>query len=388
MSALSGLTGIQMLLMIGAGQVAAPAPAEALDALEELEILVSARRPSGFKLVLQAGRDGALGRTGPPFVDDPRFRHGARVVVAMRIGAGVHPVFDGVTTQTRYVPGTDAGEGKLVLLGRDLTWLLDRDEVHEPYRGMDDEDIARLVLGRYASWGITPVTDQPLVSEPANPNDRVIQQRGTDLAFLRKLADRHGYRVFQRPGPTPGLSRVHWAPIPLQEPAQKAISVNQGPQSEAQEVSVTHDGQTLSMVATQLKDRLSGQNILVGAPVASTPPQGAQPETVTQAGKARQRLLPPGGHTAASAQAAAQGLVNRSAEAAVRVTGTLNVPRYRAVLQPFGSVNIRGLGAAYNGSYTVAEVRHRIQPGEYRQEFTLERGALYPLVPTLPPEGP
>jgi hypothetical protein len=388
MTALSGLTGIQMLLMIGAGQVAAPAPPAALEALEEIEILVSARRPSGFKLVLQAGREGVTGRAGPPFIDDPRFRHGARVVVAMRIGASVQPIFDGVTTQTRYLPGAEAGEGKLVLLGHDLTWLMDRDEVHEPYRGMDDEDIARLILARYASWGIAPATQRPLISEPANPNDRVIQQRGTDLEFLRKLADRHGYRVFQRPGPAPGASRVHWGPIPLSEPAQRAISVNQGPQSDTHSVSVTHDGQTLSVVATQLKDRLSGQNILVGAPVATTPPQGAQPETVTQAGRARQRLLPPGGDTAASAQAAAQGLVNRSAEAAVRVTGTLNVPRYRSVLQPFGTVSIRGLGAAYNGSYTVAEVRHRIEPGEYRQEFTLERGALYPLVPVLPPEGP
>ena len=92
------------------------------------------------------------------------------------------------------------------------------------------------------------------------------------------------------------------------------------------------------------------------------------------------------GLNAVQAYGRAQGIVNRSAEDVVEVTGTLNTIRYNAVLKPYQSVFLRGVGPIYNGSYTVAEVRHKISPGDYSQTFTLHRGELYAMAPVVPPE--
>jgi hypothetical protein len=78
--------------------------------------------------------------------------------------------------------------------------------------------------------------------------------------------------------------------------------------------------------------------------------------------------------------------VNKTAEKVIKVTGTIDNTRYNAILKPYHSVQIRGLGMIYFGVYTVAEVRHVIKPGDYTQAFILHGDGLYPIVPMVLPE--
>ena len=77
MSAFGNLLGIRVSLMLGFGPVVTPAPLNAMESIEEIEVRQSMIGDSGFKLSLHAGRDGPLGLLGPSFVDDPRFQRGA-----------------------------------------------------------------------------------------------------------------------------------------------------------------------------------------------------------------------------------------------------------------------------------------------------------------------
>ena len=62
MSAFGNILGVRVTLLLGKEAVIAPAPLEAMESIEEIEIRQSMEGDSGFKLTLLAGREGPLGR--------------------------------------------------------------------------------------------------------------------------------------------------------------------------------------------------------------------------------------------------------------------------------------------------------------------------------------
>jgi hypothetical protein len=87
--------------------------------------------------------------------------------------------------------------------------------------------------------------------------------------------------------------------------------------------------------------------------------------------------------TPAAAIMAALGRAAQSADA-VSVTGTLDVARYGRVLRARKLVGVRGAGLAYDGLYFVRSVKHKIQRGEYKQDFSLVRNGFVSITPRVP----
>jgi hypothetical protein len=84
-------------------------------------------------------------------------------------------------------------------------------------------------------------------------------------------------------------------------------------------------------------------------------------------------------------QAIALGLAEASRTSdAVTGAGSLNVLRYGNVLKARSLVGVRGAGDAFNGLYFVKSVTHKIQRGEYKQDFTLTRNGLLSTIPRVP----
>lgn len=386
MGAFGNILGIRATLLLGREAVVLPAPPNAMEAVEEIEVRQSMTGDSGFKLTLFAGRDGPLGLAGPPFVDDPRFQRGARVVVTVWNGVIPTPIFDGIVTMTQYIPGTGENEGRYILLGRDLSWVMDREERRAQHPAQDETVIANALAAQYATYGMIPVVMPPPVIDPPIPVDRTPQQTGTDLAYLRQLARRHGYKVFVDPGPAPGVSQLYFGPVPRPGLPQKAISVNLGPMSDAFDVTVQHDGESLTAARARVHDRSTGQVVPLEIPTATTTPQAALSDALTQIGNMRTEELETSGLNTAQVLARLMARVNESSDRVVKVTGTIDNTRYNGILKPYHAVEIRGLGMIYNGQYTVAEVRHILKPGDYRQTFTLQRDGLYPILPAVAPE--
>lgn len=137
------------------------------------------------------------------------------------------------------------------------------------------------------------------------------------------------------------------------------------------------------LVATKVKDRLTGQDMPVLALVPTRTPLGAVPTTLTNLPMTRQVGMETSGLNVMQAFARAQGLLDASSDDTVTVSGTLDSVAYNDVLKARALVDLRGAGFSFDGSYVVRSVTHRIARGAYSQDFTLSRselGALSPVV--------
>lgn len=386
MSAFGNILGIRVTLQLGKEGIVPPAPLSAMEAIEEIEVRQSMDRDSGFKITLQAGRNGPLGAFGPPFVDDIRFQRGARVVLTVWNGIKPTPIFDGVITKTQYLPGTGENEGKYHMLGRDLTYLMDREQKRVQHPALTENLVVLALASEYVTYGITPVPLPPQFASPKTPVEGTAQQTCTDLNYMKKLAKKHGFKLFLDPGPLPGFSQLYFGPIPRPGIPQKPISVNVGPMSDAYDVTVQHNGEALTAARAKVHDRTTGQVTALEIPMSANTPMTALSDALTQLGQTKTKELETSGENIAEVLARLMAATSEPSERVVEVTGTIDNTRYNAVLKPYYAVDIRGLGMIYNGQYTVSEVRHVLKPGEYRQSFSLKRDGLYPILPAVAPE--
>ncbi len=386
MSAFGNILGIRALVQLGSGTVLLPATLDVMEAIEELEVRVSAESGAHFRLVLAAGRSGPLGLFGPPFIDDTRFQSGGRFGVSLIFGVKPIPIIHGVIVKSQYLPPDDTHDGKVVLLGTDLAGIMNREHVQTPWPAMGPNFIATAILAKYITDGIIPKVMPPQIFEQPNPLETTPVQNCSDLAFLRRLARDSGHHAVLQPGPAPGTSTFYWGPLPIIGLPQKTLSVDLGPMSDAFDVTITHNGHQITTAGAKAIDRQTGETITVDVPGLASTPQGAVPEWQTRKGQTRQERLAVSGMTGMQAQAIAMARLQATAERAVQARGTINNVKYNDALKPFQQVNLRGVGNMFGGLYTVSEVRHRMRPGDYSQTFSLQRGELYSLAPVVPPE--
>lgn len=383
MSGLGNLLGVRMNILIGPDPVPLPASIEALESFLELEVVHSDRGPSGFKMAFAVGRSGPLDFLESPMIVDPRFGLDARVIVTMIFDIVPTVILDGIVTKRHQRPGGEPGEGVLTLMGRDLSCRLDKDSKQVEHPAMDETTIANLIAFGYPKYGMLPNVIPPPVVDPPIPIDRTPQQNCSDWKYIKHMAKRYGYDVYVDPGPAPGTNTLYWGPPVLPGVQQKAISVNQGPTSDAHNVVIDHSGEELTTVEGAVQDRLTGKAIPVLAPLPTRPPLGLLPDALTRARNTKMRQIPTSGLNAIQANARAFGAVDDSAAQVVKVTGTLDPLRYNAPLKARALVDLRGVGMVNDGTYKVAEVRHRVTPTDYTQEFTLTRSELGPKLPVV-----
>ena len=119
--------------------------------------------------------------------------------------------------------------------------------------------------------------------------------------------------------------------------------------------------------------------------INSQTPMGAVPELAARAGQTRKKPLLTSGLTMSQAMARAQAETDESVRKAFTVSGTLDVARYNGALRARDPVFLRGAGTMQDGAYKVSEVRHRLKPGGYVQEFVLSRPEKGPMTPMVMP---
>ena len=68
----------------------------------------------------------------------------------------------------------------------------------------------------------------------------------------------------------------------------------------------------------------------------------------------------------------------------VTASGSLHVQRYGRLLKSRSLVGVRGAGTAFDGLYYVESVTHSIKRGEYTQSFSLNRGEVVSITPSVP----
>jgi len=294
-------------------------------------------------------------------------------------------LIDGVVTRTEVVPGADQRHTTLQVTGDDLTAVMTKLEFSGlpglPYPAMPAEAIVALLLAKYAFLGIVPLVIPSIAIDVPIPTNRIPSQQGSDLDYIRLLAERVGYVFYLEPGPLPGMSTAYWGPKIKVGVPQPALNADMDAASNVDELSFSYDGNARQLPVVYIQNEQTKVPLPLPIPdigplnpplgLIDPPPQQFRPLPETAKYSPQRALL------LGMAEAA------KSADT-VTGRGSLDVVRYGRVLQPRQLVGVRGVGPAFDGLHYVTQVRHTIRRGEYRQSFQLSRKGLVSTVPLVP----
>ncbi len=367
--------GVRLQLLIGAN-VPLPAPYEVMDSFISLEVRHNDRERDVFDMEFSLGKDSLLdyGLLLNGYFDPPN-----RIVIAVLMGVLPEVLMDGVITSHQVIPSNKPGESTLRITGEDISLRLDLDQASTTHANQPDSIIVTKILANYLKFGITPNVT-PTTDVPIEVN-RVPSQQETDLAYIRRLADRNGFVFYIEPLPAPGFSSAYFGLDNRLGVPQPALSINMGPQTNLDQPINFHYN-ALGPIAPRVTilDPLTKTPIQIPAPSGLRPPLAIRPAAPLRTAIARD----------AANLDAGQGMLRAVSSAtdssdAVSASGEIDAVRYGQVLRSRRLVGVRGAGLSYNGNYYVKQVTHRIRRGEYKQSFQLSREGLGALTPFVVP---
>ncbi len=374
------LKGVQLTLMMGP-VVAVPVPRAVLDALTSVEVQSRDTERSGFQLTFTLGVRSPLhtlflltgGDTFPIL----------RVIIVVTVNGTSTVLMDGVVTKHQILPGAKGGQATLSVTGEDLTVVMDKQDFSGfPFPATPAEGRVALLVAKYAFLGLVPMVIPSVLIDVPIPTSRIPAQRGTDLSYIKALAERVGYVFYLDPGPVPGMNVAYWGPqIKIGVP-QPALNIDMDAHTNVELLSFSFDNNLNAIPTVFWYEEISKAIVVVPIPPVTplNPPLGLVPPIPTRlepvSDDLAKRSLP---------QAIMIGLAKAAqATEAVSGEGELDVQRYGRVLRARQLVGVRGAGPAYDGLHYVKSVTHKIKRGEYKQSFTLSRNGLLSTIPRVP----
>lgn len=375
--------GIQLTLLMGP-VVPVPAPRVVMDALDSVTVTTAAGSPSGFQLsfqfsskselntifIIAAGQSTSVGT--PPL----------RVMLVVTLNGTPQPLFDGVMTNVEVQAGSGGSPGTVTVTGEDLTKVMDMlDWSGLPFPAMPIEARVALICAKYAMFGIIPLPVPVLFPDVPIPIDRIPAQQGTDLEYIRQLADEVGYVFYIEPGPVPGTNVAYFGPeIKIGVP-QPALNLDMDALTNVESLSFSFDPTKGVLPVVFIQNALTRVPIPIPIPNLNPlqPPLGvlSTPLANITVLKDTAKLNP--------MQAISRGLAEaKRSQDSVSANGSLDVLRYGRVLKARGLVGVRGAGLAYDGLYYVQSVTSTLKRGEFKQSFTLTRNGLISITPRVP----
>ncbi len=372
------LKGIHLSLMVGP-VVPIPAPQVVLDALTSVQVTTTAGERSGFQLTFTLSNNSPLhtlflltGGSLPPIL---------RVILTATVNGTPNVLIDGVVKNQQVTPA-EAGRSTLTVTGQDLSAVMDLiDFSGTPFPAMPAEARVALLCAKYAFLGIIPKVIPSVLIDIPIPVERIPTQQGTDLAYIKALADEVGYVFYLEPGPQPGINFAYWGPEIKVGMPQPALNINLDMHTNVEKLDFMYDGDSATLPIVMIQNRET--KAIIGIPVPPitplNPPLGLIPplslNVEYQDYTAKYNPI----------QAALIGITKASKTADVLTAkGTLDVTRYGRLLKARQLVGVRGAGLAYDGLYYVKSVTHDIKRGEYKQSFTLTRNGLISTLPQVP----
>jgi hypothetical protein len=378
------LDSAQLSLMIGP-VIPLTVPRPVLDALTEVEVTVNDVDQSGFKLTFTIDKQSPLQilfllSGGMPLLF-------MRVVIVVTVNGFSSVLIDGVITDNQLSPGDKGSNSTLTIFGKDLTVLMDQsDETGLPFPACPAEARVELLVLKYALFGILPLVIPSVLLFIPLPIDQIPSQQGTDLQYIKYLADAAGYVFYIDPGPLPGMSKAYWGPQIKVGPVQPALSADMDAYTNVESLHFSFNQEQNKIPLIYISNSETGISIPIPLPPITplNPPLGLIPPLPTN-------LLPPDLSPLRDdlakrpiPEAIMMGLAAAAKNAeAVSCNGSLDVTRYGGVLKARQLVGVRGAGPAFDGLYYVKSVTHKIKRGEYKQDFELTRNGLVSTVPTV-----
>ena len=364
--------------MIGPA-VPVPVPKPIIDALTSVKVTSAAGEASGFELTFSFSNKSPLntlllllGQAGP-FI---------RTIIVVNINGRDEVLIDGVITHHQMTPGVGTGLSTFTVTGSDLTALMDYVEFTGiPYPAMPAEARIALIIAKYAVFGMIPLVIPNIFPDIPIPVINIPVHKGTDLAYIIKLADEAGHIFYIEPGPVPGTNIAYWGPEIKVGIPQPALNTNMDTHTNVESLNFSFKGDSKSIPVVYIQNQQTRAPIPIPIPDISplNPPLGMIPPFPVKFNQLKDtaKLSP--------MKAISMGIAEASKSAeAVTGRGTLNVLKYGNVLRPRRLVGVRGAGYAFNGLYFVKSVTHNIKKGEYKQDFIITRNGLVSTLPKVP----
>ena len=377
--------GIHLTLLIGP-TVPIPAAPSLVEALRDVEVTHRDDGPSGFQINFEVGRGGLSALIDYELLSSPQLRPMNRVILVVTLGVIPTVLIDGIITHQQLKAASEPGASLLTITGEDVSVMMDLEEKSVEHPAQDETLIALKLIASYAQYGLIPTVIPPLTLDPPIPIDRIPVQQGTDRDYLLRMARRHGYVFYVKPGPAPGTNIAYWGPPNRLDIPAKALSVNFGHLSNVETLDFSYDALAPTTVRGQIQDRLTQQTMPVQTFASlRLPPLASQPAILVQQPNVRSTQLRASGLNIIQAFGRAQGMTDASTDAVLTASGEVDTARYGAVLHARGLVGVRGAGYQHDGLYYVQRVTHQLREGEYRQSFALSREGMGALTPVVPP---
>lgn len=362
-------------MLVGAQESPENAPRALLQALTKITVTQGdggrgGDYQQGFQLTFVAERGRAM-RENFPLLTGPLLLPGKRVVISVTVQARPRVLIDGIITYQQLVAG-DTPE--LVVTGKDISVLMDLEQINKGWPEQDDKAGALATLGKYAKYGVKPDASDPKVTSSATKDERIPIQAVTDREYLLQLARNNGFIFCIKPGPTSKQSSAYWGPLDLVAPAQRALTTNAGSGTNVDTLKFSYDGLTGTQMTGAYADPDAAESTPIQALARDAEKSLAKEQALSASATfVRKRRLADTPFGAAEAGQQAHAIANRSAENAVTAEGTLDTARYGDLLFAPGVVGVRGAGTSYDGDYYVRSVTHEITPERYVQRFRLGR---------------
>ena len=377
------LKGVHLTLLVGP-VVPVPVPQVVLDALTQIEVVMPDEAAGAFTLNFTLSVQSPLqtlfllsGGSVVPLL---------RVIVVVTVNGTPQVLIDGVVTKTEITPGADQRHTNLQVTGDDLTAVMQKLEFSGlpglPYPAMPAEAIVALLVAKYAFLGIVPLVIPSIAIDVPIPTDRIPTQQGSDLEYVRTLAERVGYVFYLDPGPAPGMSTAYWGPKIKVGVPQPALNADMDAASNVDSLSFSYDGNARSLPIVYIQNEQT--KIPLPIPIPDISPLNPQLGLIDPPPQKFRELPETAKYTPIRAMLLGMAEASKSADT-VTGKGTLDVTRYGQVLKARQLVGVRGVGPAFDGLHYVTEVRHTIKRGEYKQSFNLSRKGLISTVPVVPP---
>lgn len=379
------MLGVKMTLLIGP-TVPIPAPVILSQNIDKVEVTQNDTERSGFQVTFKIGRSGPSDILDYQLISNPLLRPNNRVIIMVTINAIPKVIMDGIIKNQQVNPSNEPGASTMTITGQDVSVMMDKNEVTLEHPAQNEYIIALKIVAQYAQYGLIPKFLPPFMIDFPLPVERIPVQRDTDLAYIKKLADRFGYVFYVDPGPVPGTNTAYWGPPIRIGIPKKALSYNLGGNTNVESLDFQYDSEAATTYHAEIMDRNLNQRLPVMTFVSTRlPPLASMPAIPFDFPNVKDTELEDiEGLNYAQAFARAQAKTDKSMDNVLTATGELDVTRYGDILEPRTLVGLRGAGYNYDGFYYVKSLTHKISShGEYKQSFTLTRegrGSTTPVV--------
>lgn len=356
------MSEVTYILEVG-GEAASP---ELLAAIRMLEVEDHADLADMLRLRVAVGVDEGASRWR--LLDDELFTRLQNVRVALKVGSDpAEPLIDAYVVDVRASLSEEPGRSLVEVVAMDGTVLL---SLEDKVRAWPDQADSAIASSIFSELDFSPVVEDTSVVRSAD--DTTTLQRGTDIQFLRRLAERNGYECFVEVAAS-GQTEGHFHPPRVEEQPQAILNVNLGSATNVATFSARYDmlGATTAKATGLEVESASDQP----ADVQDGELKSLGSETTVPADRPRKVLLAGSGLVlSGELETLARSVVDRSSFA-VTAEGVVSTPVLGKALRAKRPVLVRGAGQAFSGTYYLERVLHVFSGDGHEQRVKMRRNA-------------